>query len=101
MNQPVSPADAVKGATVTIAEIGSVIRDAQAEILTQRAEIDGLRMAVGGLLGLLKLVSCRDDLPVEIKNILATSHRVADAQLALDVVRKRHAPAAPKLEVVR
>ena len=37
-------------------------------------------LALRGLVGLVEMVSRRDDMPVEIRNVLATNHRIIEAR---------------------
>lgn len=43
------------------------------------SRLDELRDATLGLIGLVQMISHRDDLPAEIRNVLLTNHRFVDA----------------------
>jgi regulator of replication initiation timing len=48
-----------------------------------RAENEALRAALAGVVGLVELVSSRDDLPTGLDDLMRLSHRMTDAYAAL------------------
>lgn len=61
------------------------------EHMEQARQIRALTDGANALLGLLQLVSARDDMPPAIKDVLQTNHRVQEARDALALVRKAEA----------
>lgn len=66
-------------------------RNTTRELQTQK-ERDELYHYINGLLGLLQLIGSRDDVSAELKTVLRTNHRAADAAAYLTQIAK---PAAP------
>lgn len=63
----------------TYAQIAEAVITAAPSALERGTERDELYGYVNGLLGLLQLLRGRDDIPDEVKEIMRTNHRAADA----------------------
>lgn len=75
-HDPVADLQAVR---VSMEEVRIVIARATQRITDLGAERDELLGFVNGLLGLVQLITSRDDLPREIREAMLSNHRYVDA----------------------
>ena len=80
------PAPATAALIAAWREIDELRRDVEQHFVRNkklRAENETLRAALSGVVGLVELVSSRDDLPTGLDDLMRLSHRMTDAYAAL------------------